>query len=59
MDLMIEDLLYEWALYHFPRVLEDQELFEGFVRFVDALLTAAVWRERSDAFRRILTPSMS
>ena len=59
MEITIEDLLYEWALYRFPHLLQDPELFEGLIRFVDALLTAAVRRERADAYQRLLRVSTS
>lgn len=59
MDLSVEDILFEWALYHHPALLQDPELFEGLIRFIHAVLSAAVREERAATTRRILKSSSS
>ena len=59
MDLSVEDVLFEWALYHHPHLLQDPDLFEGLLRFIHAVLSVAVREERAATTRRILKASIS
>ena len=59
MDIGVEDILFEWALYHHPHLLQDPELFEGLLRFIQAVLSVAVREERAATTRRILKTSLS
>jgi len=59
MDFAIEDVLFQWALYHHPALLYEEELFDGLVKFIHAVLAAAVREERAAALRRVLTSSPS
>ncbi len=59
MYMPLEDLLFEWALHHFPYVLQDQELFDGLLHLIRALLSETARKEREATTRRVLTPSRS
>jgi hypothetical protein len=47
MDYCLHDLFFQFCLYHYPALLnEEDEVFEQFVRFIHGLLVRAVQAER-------------
>lgn len=59
MHIAVDDVLYAWAVHHSPDLLQDPEPFDGLLRFIDAVLAAAVREERAAAIRRLLRVSPS
>lgn len=53
----LHNVLFQWALYHCPLLLEDEELFSELLQFIHHLLVQTARTEARAGARRAVQPS--
>jgi hypothetical protein len=59
MDYSLEELLFQFCLYHCPDVLQDDNLFTHWLAFIHAILREQGKKEHRATRARLVLPSNS